>query len=145
VRNFIFPPFVTGRGALGLALVRCVMGVAFMLHGWPKLQNLTHWAGDGLPEAVQAFAAISEFGGGILLILGLLTPLASLCLAGTMGGALNFHLSKGDAFVGGYELATVYLSIALMLLLIGPGVLSLDALLFGRRSPAPATTAPHAM
>lgn len=136
----IYPPFVRGPGAIGLLILRLVMGTAFILHGWPKIQNATVWMGpDGPPGAVQAFAAVSEFGGGIALILGLLTPLAALGIAGTMVGALAMvHLRLGHAFVAGapgepsFELALGYLANALMLLTVGPGGFSLDALLFGR-------------
>mgnify|MGYP006197788417 CR=1 FL=1 len=82
------------------------------------------WMGDApVPGILQAAAAFSELGGGILLILGLLTPLAALALMGVMTGALLIaHFPAGDPFVsptGGssYELALVFLSAALMFLL----------------------------
>lgn len=139
--HWLFPEFVTGRRAVGLLLLRLVTGLAFMLHGWPKMQNMTGWMGPDapVPGAAQAAAALSEFGGGLLLILGLLTPLASVFLAGTMTVAIYMaHLSQGHPFVGkpgqpSYELAAVYLVIVVTLLLLGPGKLSVDALLFGRR------------
>jgi hypothetical protein len=34
---------VTGRGAAGLPIVRFVTGAAFILHGWPKIQNAFGW------------------------------------------------------------------------------------------------------
>jgi putative oxidoreductase len=144
--RLIYPEFVRGRGAVGLLLIRATTGAAFILHGWPKIQNATGWMGDApVPGFLQALAAASEFGGGIALILGLLTPLASLGIAGTMVGALGMaHLPKGHPFVGpptlpsgeSAEASAVYLAIAVGLLLVGPGMLSLDGLLFGsaRRS-----------
>ena len=122
-------------------------GLAFILHGWPKIQAATHWmpAEAPVPGALQAAAAVSEFGGGIALILGLLTPLACLGLAGTMSFAiLMVHMKAGHPFVdptGGpsYELAAAYLASVVLLLLTGPGRFSLDAALFGRRvKPGPA-------
>jgi putative oxidoreductase len=137
--------FVGGPGALGLLVIRLVVGVAFILHGWPKVQNANAWmnafAGDQAPPAfLQAAAAYTEFGGGIAWIVGFLTPLASIAIAATMGTAIVIaHLPAGHPFVsptGGssFELAAAYLAVALMLLLVGPGTLSLDALLFGRRA-----------
>src|SRR5687767_14174589 len=90
------------------------------------------------PEVLQAAAALAEFGGGIALIVGFLTPLAAFGLAATMVGALVLsHLPKGHPFVaagGGpsYELALVYLGVMVALLAIGPGRYSVDARLWGR-------------
>jgi putative oxidoreductase len=92
-----------------------------------------------VPGILQALAALSEFGGGIALILGLLTPIAMIGLICTMLTAIfTVHLKAGDPFVargGGrsWELAGLYLGAALMVLLAGPGRFSLDALLFGKR------------
>jgi putative oxidoreductase len=122
------------------------MGAAFLFHGEPKIQNAFHWmdgreAPSPVPPFLQAAAAVSEFVGGMALIVGLLTPLAALGIACTMATALFMvHLPQWDPFVGrpgqrSFELAAIYLASAILLLLIGPGVLSIDALLFGRRSP----------
>jgi len=126
---------------LALLFLRVVAGVAFMLHGWGKIQNPFAWMGpDGFaPGILQALAAVSEFGGGLAWILGLLTPLASLGIASTMAVAFSFHaVVRGDPFVsmtGGpsFELAAVYFCIALLLIAAGPGRVSLDRSLFGPR------------
>jgi putative oxidoreductase len=147
--NWIFPPFVRGRGAVGLLAVRLVTGVAFILHGWPKIQTPMAWMGAEapVPGVLQAAAAVAEFGGGIALIVGLFTPLASLALVITMAVAMAVHISAGDPFVRStlgpaYELAAVYFAISLMLLLVGPGILSLDAALFSKRAVTPADRVP---
>lgn len=140
MRRF-FPVFLSGWGAAALLLVRVVMGVAFILHGWPKIQNPTTWmnamGGEGIPSFLQALAALAEFGGGIALVLGLLTPLAALGILCQMLGALFLvHFPRGDPFVTGggpnYELPLIYLVLAILLIVVGPGRWSLDALLFGR-------------
>ena len=144
--HWLYPTWVGGRGALGLLLLRLVTGAAFMLHGWPKIQNALAWMGPEapVPGPLQAAAAVAECGGGALLLLGLLTPLAALGLIGTMIGALVLvHVPAGHPFVGApgnpsFELAAVYLVIALLFLLIGPGTLSVDAL-WARRSEPPRT------
>ena len=136
IREWLFPPALTGRPAVGLLAVRLAGGTAFVLHGWPKIQNPFGWMGadSAMPGFLQALAALSEFGGGFAWMLGLLTPVASLGLLCTMTVATWTHLMRGDPFVGrggpSYELALVYLTIAGLLLLAGPGRFSLDATLF---------------
>jgi putative oxidoreductase len=137
--------YIGGAGAVGLLVLRVVVGAAFILHGWPKIQHATGWmnafAGDKAPPAfLQAAAAVAEFGGGIALILGLLTPVFAFLIACTMGTAIGMaHVPHGDPFVASapgqpsFELAAVYLGVALAVLLLGPGEFSLDYLLFGRR------------
>jgi putative oxidoreductase len=126
---------------VALLLIRVVVGLAFTIHGWGKIQNPFGWMGPQgfAPGIFQALAAISEFGGGLAWILGLLTPLASLGIASTMAVAFSFHtFMRGDPFVsmgGGpsSELAALYFSMALLLMATGPGRFSLDRKLFGQR------------
>ena len=128
--------------SLGILVVRVVAGLAFVFHGWPKIQDPFGWDKEAtFAPALLALAALAEFGGGIAWILGFLTPLASLGIACTMGVATWLHAIKlGDPFVvtepgkGSYELSALFLSISLLLLLAGPGKLSLDRAVFGERS-----------
>lgn len=123
------------RTSVALLALRLLVGVAFVLHGSGKIASPFGWMGPDapVPGIFQALAALSEFGGGIALILGLLTPLASLGLISTMTVAALTHVSRGDSFVGGYELALVYLVIAVLLLLVGPGRFSADMAIFGKK------------
>lgn len=126
---------------LALLLLRLVAGLAFMLHGWGKIQNPFGWMGpDGFaPGFLQALAALAEFGGGLAWILGFLTPLASLGIASTMAVAFSTHtFMRGDPFVsmtGGpaSELAAVYFCVALVQLALGPGRFAFDRKFFPRR------------
>jgi putative oxidoreductase len=136
--KLIFGNFIAGRAAIGLLIMRLVFGYGMMMHGLPKIQKPFSWMGDApVPGILQFLAALSEFGGGIALILGLLTPLASFGMLCTMVVAiLMVHLPQGHGFPGNdkgsYELAALYLTIALLTLASGPGKLSLDALIFDR-------------
>jgi putative oxidoreductase len=147
----MYRQFIGGRGALGLLVLRLVVGAAFVMHGWPKVQaGPDHWMGAEAKVApqLQAAAAYCELGGGIALILGLLTPLAALAVGGVMVGALALvHVPNHHPFVdpkGGAscELAAVYLAAAFMFLCVGPGTLSMDACLFRRRATAPPAPLP---
>ncbi len=138
----LFKPLrLSARVSAGLLILRLVAGLAFVFHGYGKIQNPLGWMGPdaGIPGVFQALAAISEFGGGIAWLLGLLTPLACLGLACTMTVAVRLHaFVLHDPFVakgpgGSYELAAVYLCVAILLLLAGPGRFSVDRLIFGEK------------
>jgi len=136
------PIRLSARASAGLLLLRLVVGAAFMYHGHGKIQNPFGWMGPnaGIPGVLQALAAVSEFGGGLAWTLGLLTPLASLGLACTMTVAVWMHAAVlHDPFVAlkdgrSYELASVYLCVAVLLLLAGPGRFSVDRVAFGERA-----------
>jgi putative oxidoreductase len=120
-----------------ILIIRLVVGLAFMMHGWMKIQNPFGWMGSEapVPGIFQGLAALSEFGGGLAWILGLLTPLASLGMFFTMAVAASTHIGRGDAFVGQpptYELALVYCVLCLFMMLNGPGRFSADAKIFSR-------------
>lgn len=140
MRHLLYCDTVGYVGSVSLLLLRLVMGVAFVFHGWPKIQNPMGWMGSeaSVPAILQALAALAEFGGGIALVVGLLTRLASLGIMSNMIVALGMvHLPHGDPFVskmGGpsYELAAIYLACAVLFLILGPGRFSLDAILFRR-------------
>lgn len=135
------PLAVSTRISVGLLILRVVAGVAFTLHGVGKIQNPFGWMGpdSGFPAILQALAALSEFGGGIAWALGLLTPLASLGIGCTMVVATYMHaVVMGDPFVpkgpgGSYELALIFLCVAILFLFAGPGRFSIDRLIFGEK------------
>ena len=94
--------------SLGLLIVRVVVGLTLAGHGAQKLFGW--WGGSGMsgwiavvtklrirPAAPWAWiAALSEFGGGLLFALGLLSPLGSLAIAGTMFVAIaTVHWANG--------------------------------------------------
>jgi putative oxidoreductase len=127
-----------------ILLFRLVIGIAFILHGLGKIQTPFGWMPPGGPVAIppifQFLAAFSEFGGGIALVLGLLTPLAALGIAFTMVVAVYMHaIVFHDPFVnptGGssFEPALGYLASTIVLLATGPGKFSLDAFIFKRKA-----------
>lgn len=134
-------PENSSRLSAVLLLLRVTAGVAFMHHGWGKIQHPFTWMGPDAfaPAPFQALAAFAEFGGGLAWILGLLFPLASVGIFCTMITATWFHaIKRGDPFVPqslapAYELAAIYACIAFLMLATGPGRWSLDRMLFGKR------------
>jgi putative oxidoreductase len=139
MNKLLFNDFVGGRVAVGLLLLRGVAGVGMMVHGWGKIQQPFSWLGAdaSIPGWLQALAALAEFGGGAAWIVGLLTPLASFGILCTMVKAVHLHaVELQHPFIGkdgSYELALIYLILAGLLVLAGPGKWSLDAVIFGRR------------
>lgn len=138
MRHFFYCDTTGWIGSVGLLGLRLVMGAAFVLHGWPKIQHPFDWMGAeaSVPAVFQVLAAVAEFFGGMALIVGLLTRLASLGIMTNMIVAIGMVLlPHGYPFVsqtGGQscELAAVYLACAVLFILLGPGRYSLDALLF---------------
>jgi putative oxidoreductase len=141
VRKALFPQPSSEATHAALLVIRLVAGAAFIRHGYPKIQNPFGWMGESsaTPGLLQALAAVSEFFGGFAWILGALTPLASFGIASTMVVATSKHIARGDPFVGrggSYQLSLVFLAIALLLLVAGPGRYSIDGWL-RRRSERP--------
>jgi putative oxidoreductase len=113
----------------GLLVIRVVLGIIMLYHGWPKLTNLggtiEGFGGMGIPLAPLAaiFATVAEVGGGLLLLLGVLTDIAGLLVAIDMLGAITFvHAKNGFSVAdGGVEWPLALLAMALGVALAGPG------------------------
>lgn len=139
IRELFKTPSLSARASVGVLILRLVSGLAFMIHGWGKIQAPFGWMGPDakIPGIFQALAAISEFGGGLAWILGLLMPLASLGQLFTMLVAIGLHVFVlKHPFVGptgSFEPAAVYLCVSLLFIFTGPGRFSLDRLAFGEK------------
>jgi putative oxidoreductase len=133
-------------------LLRLTLGLTFIETGWGKLHSL----GDvtelfaslhiPMPALNARVASATEFFGGLLLLVGLGSRLVSLPLAFTMFVAII--TAKREEVTGLISLAgTVeftYLAMFLTIAIIGPGALSLDALI-GRWFSAEKTVLPRPM
>jgi putative oxidoreductase len=129
-------------------VLRLVMGVGFMVHGWAKISRgtagfgkLLAWIGVPFPQASAAVTSYIELIGGIVLVLGLWTRFTVIPLAITMIVALftiNIHYGfssiktigltpEGPLFgPPGYEINLLYIAGLFTLLLLGPGKWSVE-------------------
>jgi putative oxidoreductase len=112
-------------------------------HGWSKLMAdssrwerlgnaLTYWIGlDSLKVTFGFLAAFSESIGSLLIAIGLFTRPATFLLGITMTVASSKKIS--EAGIDGAELPLLFLILCLVIILKGPGKLSLDRFLFKNR------------
>ena len=126
-----------------LLIIRVIFGLAMAAHG---AQKLLGWFGGygikatagffeqigfrpGVPFAIAA--GLSEFGGGILIALGLLTPFGVAAVVSAMFVAMiSVHLKNGFfAMANGIELPFLYAVAAVAVAWTGAGAFSLDHLL----------------
>ena len=123
--------------SIGLLVLRLVVGGFMMSHGLGKLKMLM--AGGeiqfldpiGIGVELSLFLAVfAEFFASIMIILGLGTRLAAFPLLFTMFVA-GVIVHAADPF-GVKEMALLYGSIYLTLMLTGPGKISLDHLIYHR-------------
>ena len=79
------------------------------------------------PQVLAGMSGSAEFFGGLALILGWHTRLASLALLTNMGVAIRkVHWNQGILAQGGAENALTFFAAFLTLLVAGPGKISLD-------------------
>lgn len=132
----------TRRTDLALATLRVVTGIVFAAHGAQKLfvygfagvTGAFAQMGVPMPGIAGPLVALIEFFGGLALIVGLLTRLASAGLAVTMLGAiLLVHLAAGFYGPQGIEFPLTLLAAALSLAIAGAGRYSIDSALATRR------------
>lgn len=130
------------RTDLALAVLRTIVGAIFLAHGAQKLfvfgfGGVTGaFGGMHVPGAALTgpLTALVEFFGGLALITGLLTRLASLGLAAVMLGAMAFvHLAGGFFAPTGVEYPLALFGALAALAIAGAGRYSLDAVLADRR------------
>ena len=126
------------------ALGRLLMAAIFISGGLSKLGNpdgtIAYIASHGLPLPSLAYAAslVTELGGGIAILLGVLTrPVAVLMAVFCLITAVWFHYMPGDQnmmihFMKNLAMAGGFLQLAAW----GAGAWSVDALLSARRAPA---------
>ena len=132
--------FLDGLQPWTLLLLRLTLGVAMLYNGWDKVipagglhgnntfSALQHWDASvmrmGLPAWLGTVSALTEFFGGMLLLVGLLTRLAAVFVAVNMGVALwKVNLHHGYT---GSQYSVALFVMALVLVAFGSGALAVD-------------------
>ncbi|MCY9663404.1 DoxX family protein [Paenibacillus alginolyticus] len=129
--------------ALGLLIIRLVIGLSFAAHGTQKVFG---WFGGYGPKGTGGFfdsigikpgvlmavlAGLAEIAGGLLFAAGLWTPLgAALIVLIMLGAIIKVHAKNGYWVTSnGFEYNLTLIAIAVGVALIGAGEYSLDALM----------------
>jgi putative oxidoreductase len=123
-----------------LLLLRVVLGVIFIFHGYPKLVHAQQWVQNfrhmGFPGYFAYIAGVLELFGGALLIAGLFARIAGLLLAMEMAIAVTkvHGLLTNPANVHGYEFPLALCAGSLAIAAVGAGLISIDYGLLERRA-----------
>ena len=110
--------------------MRAAIGVIFIVHGFGKFGNpgFGGWISSmGIPAEMQIPIALAEFIPGILLIVGVLTRISASLISIVMLGAI-FLVKGASNLTGehGYELDLILLAACLVVIVAGPGRVSLS-------------------
>lgn len=136
----------------GLLILRLILGLIVAAHGAQKLFGWFNGPGlDGFAAGLERLgvrpgwpwaliAGVVEFGGGLMVAAGLLTPVAALFVAGDLLVAiLTVHIAKGFWNTdGGFEFPLALIGGMVALSLVGPGRLAIDTVI-PLHLPQPAT------
>jgi putative oxidoreductase len=141
-------------GDLAYAALRITVGSILLAHGLLKLQDTTAWVeqvralGVPIPATMALLSVLAEVGGGIALILGLFTRLASLGIAINMLVAvITVHAGHGLLTQnGGFEFPLTLLMASVLFVAEGSRRFGIDAKFWRamhRRREEPHAVRPH--
>lgn len=121
-----------------ILLLRLLFGGLFIWHGYQKIEGYEQYV-NMFPDFIglggklsYQLVIVAEFGGGILIVLGLFTRLAVLPILFSMCIAY-FMAHKKDAF-DQKEVVLIFMWLSVVLFILGSGRFSLDALIFHRKN-----------
>ena len=132
MKRLLSTKYSAGAFNAAILLLRLAAGILMMNHGYGKLTHFNQTASNmpqlfGMSSTITATLVVfAEFFCALFIILGLFTRLACIPLIITMGYAL-LVAHNGEVFAKG-ELPALYLGAFFVLLLVGPGKVSVDSM-----------------
>lgn len=132
-QNKIMSEFLNNWAPRILSVLRFIFGFLLVFHGMQKLFGLPPSAQSGGElSALMLVAGIIEFGGGVLLLLGLFTRWTAFLVSGLMAVAYFMAHAPGGflPIINKGELAVIYCFISFYLFFAGGGEWSLDRLIW---------------
>lgn len=130
MRKLLSARFTNGAVNFTQLLLRIVFGAFIMMHGWPKLLNFAEKAKTfpdplGVGRTVSlGMTVFAEFFCGALLVLGLVTRLATVPLIICMS-VIIFMIHSADPIMK-KETPIMFLAVFIVILITGPGKYSVD-------------------
>ncbi len=122
----LYSGFPSGAPGVGLLLLRVVVGATLVVQLVPSLSmaNQSKLAGFALGWLTLAM--------GVCLVVGILTRFAA-AFAAALAACISFVPVVATASIRNHSLGLNVVALAIAVVLLGPGALSLDGVLFGRR------------
>ena len=109
-------------------LLRAEVGVVTIIHG------ATYWSGHSNSAHGNRAVCALLVAAGVLLLVGFLTPAASILVAiGGVGLLLSWFPEMAPSVLGSKSTSWFAAIVAIAIAMLGPGAYSLDARVFGRR------------
>ena len=132
MKKLLSTHYSAGAFNFSMLFLRIVSGALMMGHGYDKLVNFAAKKGTFMNfmgigrTASLSLTIFAEFFCALFIIIGLLTRLAAIPLIVVMCVAI-FKAHNAD-FFGEAEMASLYLSAFVVLLIVGPGRISIDGM-----------------
>ncbi|HMO62484.1 MAG TPA: DoxX family protein [Ferruginibacter sp.] len=121
-----------------IALLRLVIAVFLIIHGKEvfdaaKMEEYTKWDSFKTSAVMPYLGKGAEFVAGVLLFVGLFTRLASIITIGTFA-YITFLIGNGRFWMDDQH-PFMFILFGLLFFFAGPGIMSMDALLFRTKKP----------
>jgi putative oxidoreductase len=127
--------YLDRRQPLGLLVLRLILGIIMIAHGYSKItpagfhQHAGFVRHLGMPWWFAFFSTAAEFGGGILIVLGLFTRFAAAAFCAEMIVVIaKVYWKYGLLAESGYQVPLALAGMGFALIFLGAGAISVDAL-----------------